>query len=454
MPPSQQSAEYIAARDLRGDQGAGGILASLSPQQLAFLQCVGSALAAAAGGAVKAQWLPAWAAQSTPAPAPATSSTWGALHTSDAVSGDAWMPRCRAAVTALGALGSAAQVQLPLGTAVDMLQKSVANAQGSISLLRCVVALVTALARQPHVPLDQHLHRLLPSVLSALLSAPPLNTPQQADEAFATKDAAGRLINLLLQRYGDVYASLRPRLEAVLKRPLQALAPTQQPTAEAKPSALHLGTGKKDSTPAQVPRPPVLVLYGAVQAMVALGSASVTSEVLPVRSQLQDAAAAASKEAAGPMQQAVAEFSSSMLAFALQCAEAAVDGKQWVERPQAPAPAPQPAALAASMDAPSSGMSLYGSHAASSTAVAAVSQAPAQSMPAAAAPASAPMASAAPVAAVPTPTNAATGAAADTVAASSAGSGSAAQPVTAAAKAPVAPAPAADEDEEDVEFDL
>jgi len=380
MPPSQQSAEYIAARSGANDANAAGIVASLGPQQLSFLQCVGSALSTAAGGAVQATWLPAWAAQ---AAAPQIASgTWGALPPHAGMSADAWMPRCRAAVSALGALGTAEQVQLPLGIAVDMLQKSVSHAQHNIAVLRCVVALVTALARQPHVPLDQHLHRLLPAVLTVLLSAPALSSPQQADEAFTMKDAAARLISLLLQRYGDVYASLRPRLEAVLKRPLGALrtAPVGSTGAGQATAGARLGSMNETADPSAASEhatPPVLVLYGAVQAMCALGSASIRAEVMPVHKQLQQAAQAPEVGQEGPMQHAIAEYSAAMLTFALRCAQAAAEGKEWVERPEVPVAPAHPPPQMPTADAVSSSMSLYASHAAAaSTAPAITSQAP------------------------------------------------------------------------------
>ncbi len=489
-PPSQHSAEYIAARSAAEHQAADGIVASLSPQQLAFLQGVGSALATAAGGAAAAPWLPSWAAQAVAAPAAA--SAWGALPAHGSVSSDAWMPRCRAAVSALGGLTSSADVAMPLGVAADMLHKSVSHARDNVPVLRCVIALITALTRRQQVPLDQHLHRLLPAVLSTLLVSPPLHSTQLAEEAFAVKDAAARLVALILLRYGDVYASLRPRLEAVLRHPLRALSKTN---TAASGSAARLDgqtTESEQQTGQGEEAPTVLALYGAVQAMVALGDACVAAEVQPVLKQLQSMATAPQSSDGTATDNAIATYSAAMLDFALRCAQAANDGRRWIERPEAPAaPAQAAAASAANAHMPSAAgmMSLYGGHAsaaATSTAVQStqmMASAPAMNGDVAAAPAasaspllngtaSAAQAQHAEAAAANNATDpamqtsssqsapavssahASVSASAPTSAAATPASNA---PLAAAAAPAPAPAPApaaADDEEEDVEFDL
>ncbi len=262
-----------------------------------------------------------------------------------------------------------------------------------------------------------------------------------------------------------MYASLRPRLEAVLRGPLQALAPTPAPAEQEKPS-VRLGADAVQAPPADEdkPRPPVLVLYGAVQAMCALGSASVSAEVSALSSQLEAAADDAGKQAQGAVQQAVAEYSGSMLRFALRCAAAAVDGKQWVERPSAPAPVAQPAAPAPGRDAAAGGMSIYGSHAAASTAPVSSAQAPvashltngaAMSAATSSAPPPAPTATATAVSSSAVPETSVTAGAAPVPGHSGAADVSVPEAATAPAPAPApAAAPAVEDDEEDVEFDL
>ena len=78
------------------------------------------------------------------------------------------------------------------------------------------VQVIRSLLHNGHLSLEPYLHQLLPCVLTCLVAKSLGGSP--AEDHWAVRDAAARLVGGVIAKFGTAYADLQPRIARQLLR--------------------------------------------------------------------------------------------------------------------------------------------------------------------------------------------------------------------------------------------